>query len=88
MLDKKFKERPDQVKDPTEYPRTNPDPGLLVIFNQEEFESSRYNRREGTREDVNELLQSFGRMGFNVQDKYIFNDLERTRVLGELRNRE
>ncbi|KAF2881842.1 hypothetical protein ILUMI_24343 [Ignelater luminosus] len=83
-IKKKFIEDPEKVPDNREYVRSGTDPGLVVIFNQQQFESVDYSKRTGTNRDVNELILTFGRLGYNVEDKYIFNDLKRKEIIDEL----
>lgn len=83
----KFIENPNQIEDDYEYPRKGKDPGLVVIFNQESFDTN-LDLRKGSRRDVNELIQTFGRVGFNMEKRRIYNDLTREEILEELRTRK
>lgn len=86
-LQTRFIERhKDNVKDEYEYPRKGTDPGLVVIFNQENFEH--VSKRKGSRRDVNELIQAFGRIGYNIEKKYIHNDLTRKEIIQILKERK
>lgn len=79
-------EKPTELQDAYEYPRTGTDPGLVVIFNHERFDNQ--DLRKGSRRDVNELIQSLGRVGYNIEKKYIHNDLTRKEVLQVLQTRK
>ncbi|KAK4873487.1 hypothetical protein RN001_015516 [Aquatica leii] len=81
-----FKEDLNQNHDPDEYKRSGTDSGLLVIFNQLSYEDESYEFRKGTNQDVNELILTFGRLGFNVDEKYIFNNLDRGSFLNVIKN--
>lgn len=81
----KFVEKPSDLKDDYEYPRNGTDPGLVVIFNHESFLDSSVQFRKGSRRDVNELIQSFGRVGYNIEKNYIHNDLTRKEILKVLK---
>lgn len=56
----------------------------MVIFNHESYLDSTLQFREGSRRDVNELIQSFGRVGYNIEKNYIHNDLTRKEILNVL----
>lgn len=81
-----FVERENQEIDDYEYPRSGQDAGLVVIFNHERFNN--LDLRKGSRRDVNELVQSFGRVGYNIEKRYIHNDLTRKQVKAELKTRK
>lgn len=81
----KFVENANQIEDAYEYRRKGQDPGLVVIFNHERFDS--LDLRKGSRRDVNELIQSFGRIGFNMEKRHIYNDLTRKEFKGILKTR-
>lgn len=81
-----FVERNNQEIDNYEYPRNGKDAGLVVIFNHERFDQ--LDIRKGSRRDVNELVQSFGRIGYNIEKRYIHNDLTRKQVIAELKTRK
>lgn len=81
-----FVERENQEIDDNEYPRKGKDAGLVVIFNHEHFNN--LDLRKGSRRDVNELIQSFGRVGYNIEKRYIHNDLTRKQVKAELKTRK
>lgn len=82
----KFVEEPSEVQDDYEYPRTGTDPGLVVIFNHERFDY--LDLRKGSRRDVNELIQAFGRVGYNIERKHIHNDLTRKEIMNVLKERK
>lgn len=44
--------------------------------------------RKGSRRDVNELIQALGRVGYNIEKKYIYNDLTRKAIISVLRERK
>lgn len=67
------------LQDSYEYPRTGTDPGLVVIFNHERFDY--LDLRKGSRRDVSELVQAFARVGYNIEKKYIYNDLKRKEIM-------
>ncbi|KAJ8919924.1 hypothetical protein NQ315_006453, partial [Exocentrus adspersus] len=70
---KRFKERDHfRTDERFEYPRTGSDPGQILIFNQERFTYKP--ERKGSTRDVNEIIQSFQRLGYNVEKKDILND--------------
>lgn len=84
LLTNKFRELPNQIANPFEYPRNKREPGALVVFNQKHIIG--YNPRSGTDADVKELLISFGRMGFNIYEKYLHKDLDRRTFLERVKN--
>ncbi|XP_008199500.2 caspase-like protein isoform X1 [Tribolium castaneum] len=75
----RFIERQDLLLSPIEYQRKGNDPGLVLIFNQESFEDQPY--RLGSRKDVNEIIITMSRLGFNIHDENIFNNLKRDEIL-------
>ncbi|KAB0791990.1 hypothetical protein PPYR_13951 [Photinus pyralis] len=77
----KFTENPHAVEHEDEYPRTGSDPGLVVIFNQQTFGDDDEMARRGTNRDVNELILTFGRLGYNIEERYIYNNLKRFEIL-------
>ncbi|KAF5287192.1 hypothetical protein FQA39_LY16011 [Lamprigera yunnana] len=82
-----FKEDPNQIQDEDEYQRSGTDAGLVVIFNQESYDSSRnIEKRVGTNTDVNELILTFGRLGFNIERQHIHNNLKRKEILEVINN--
>lgn len=82
----KFVEDPSDLQDDYEYPRNGTDPGLVVIFNHERFEN--LDLRKGSRRDVNELIQSLGRVGYNIEKQHIHNDLTRREIMQVLKERK
>ncbi|XP_044269704.1 caspase-6-like [Tribolium madens] len=75
----RFVERQELLLSPFEYQRMGEDPGLVLIFNQELFEDQPY--RLGSRKDVNEIITTMSRLGFNIHDENIFNNLTRDQIL-------
>ncbi|KAF5290290.1 hypothetical protein FQR65_LT11624 [Abscondita terminalis] len=73
----RFKDRQHGVHS-DDYERLGKEPGLLVIFNQRTFNEE---IRHGSNRDVNELILTFGRLGFNVDTEYIFTDLSKDELL-------
>lgn len=69
---------------PFEYQRKGNDPGLVLIFNQESFSDKPY--RLGSRRDVNEIINCMSRLGFNINEKYIFTDYTREEILKTVRS--
>ncbi|KAF5287190.1 hypothetical protein FQA39_LY16009 [Lamprigera yunnana] len=82
ILIKRFEEDPKFVPNDYEYPRPGKDPGLIVIFNQQKFE--KFEERLGTNRDVNELILTLGRLGYNIEEEFIYNDLPKKDVLDKL----
>lgn len=74
--------------DEFEYKRSGKDQGLVVIFNQNQFDSSDLQKRLGTNRDVNEIVHCLGRLGYNIDGDLIFNDLTREEVLDKLKERK
>ncbi|KAK5640374.1 hypothetical protein RI129_011185 [Pyrocoelia pectoralis] len=82
----KFTENPQGIEHEDEYPRNGSDPGLVVIFNQQTFDGSDELVRLGTNRDVNELIVTFGRLGYNIEERYIYSDLRRCEILKEIKD--
>lgn len=78
-----FVENPEQVHDENEYKRCGTDPGLVVIFNQVNFDF--LDPRSGSNKDVNELIVTFGRLGFNIDRKYIHSDFTKAQIENQLK---
>lgn len=83
-----FIEQPSDLKDKYEYERNGTDAGLVVIFNHERFSNAGVGFRKGSRKDVNELIQSLGRVGYNIKKQYIHNDLTRKEIMKVLTERK
>lgn len=73
-------ERTNLLTSPFEYRRNGTDPGLVLIFNQENFESEQ-RTREGTRRDVNEIITTMSRLGFNMNKDRVYQDKTRKEIL-------
>ena len=80
----KFFERREHLEDEDEYKRAGSDQGLVVIFNQETFEGTEVSNREGTRKDVYELVTTLGRLGYNIDQRYILNDLKKKDIIEKI----
>ncbi|XP_022917986.2 caspase-3-like [Onthophagus taurus] len=59
-----FRDNGSNYSDSDEYPREGDDQGLVIIFNQEKF-------RPGSKNDVQNLQETFSKLGFNVKTPYI-----------------
>lgn len=79
----KFVERKHLLTDVFEYPRTGNDPGLVLIFNQENFDSQK--DRVGTRRDVNELLICLQRQGFNIGKDNVMHNAQPDEIKAKLK---
>lgn len=79
----RFKERP-STSHPTEYIRDKEEPGLVIIINQTFANDETRSERKGTENDVSELVTTFGRLGYNIEEKHILNDLKREKILQRL----
>ncbi|KAF5290287.1 hypothetical protein FQR65_LT11621 [Abscondita terminalis] len=69
-----------------EYYRTGKEAGLIVIFNHYSYLNNSSEKREGTNRDVNELILTFGRLGFNIDQNHIFIDKTRGEMIDEITN--
>ncbi|KAL1517926.1 hypothetical protein ABEB36_001625 [Hypothenemus hampei] len=69
----RFVERTHLNLEDLEYNRDRPDPGRIIIFNQEYFDTN--SQRMGSRRDVNEIIMCFQRLGFNIDEKDVQSDL-------------
>nr|ALF06104.1 caspase-3 [Dastarcus helophoroides] len=78
----KFTEKEHIPIDVTEYNRKGKEPGLVLIFNEENAENQPY--RKGSRRDVNEIILCFSRLGFNIYEDNICTDFTRKEVLEKL----
>lgn len=58
--------------DKFEYERKGDDPGLVLIFNQENFKN--LSTRTGSTRDVNEIIISMQRQGFNIHEDDIMTN--------------
>lgn len=68
------------INDPNEYVRdVNKEPGRVLIFNYT-FEKDKDLIRSGTQRDLETLISTFGRLGINVNEEDIQNDLKRSEV--------
>lgn len=76
------------TKDPNEYVRhPEKEPGRILIYNFT-FEDDPSKIRQGTKFDAETLICTFGRLGFNVKEDHIHNDLTRKEVMETLENGE
>lgn len=82
----KFVERKHFLADKFEYPRNGNDPGLVLIFNQENFEYEK--DRVGTRRDVNELVECLQRQGFNFGQNNIMHNASADEIKAKLKEGE
>ncbi|KAK4873489.1 hypothetical protein RN001_015518 [Aquatica leii] len=71
------------IQHPNEYQSSGTDPSLLVIFNLKTFEDD---VRLGSNTDVNEMVLSFGRLGHNVEQEFIYNDLLKNELLTTIKD--
>lgn len=82
--DQLFEENKNFYQDELEYPRNGTEPGLVLIFNQENFSSK--DRRFGSVRDVNEIMLCFSRLGFNIREEHIFSDYTRDEIFKAINN--
>lgn len=81
-----FKERTHFNLDYFEYPRLGTDPGKVLIFNHETYDDPGLSPRPGTRRDVNEIILSLQRTGFNIHEDDVMTDLTEKQVMDKLTN--
>lgn len=79
-----FKERAHFNLDYFEYPRNGTDPGKVLIFNHETYDDSGVSLRPGTRRDVNEIILSLQRTGFNIHGDDVMTDFTEKEVMDKL----
>ncbi|KAG5899360.1 hypothetical protein JTB14_036849 [Gonioctena quinquepunctata] len=82
---RKFTERKHFALDTLEYQRKGDEPGLILIFNQENFLDPDVKQRRGSRRDVNEIVICFQRQGFNIDEENILTDCGREIILAKLK---
>ncbi|KAK9882055.1 hypothetical protein WA026_018905 [Henosepilachna vigintioctopunctata] len=75
----RFEENQNFRTDRLEYKRTGSEPGLVIIFNFEEFENT--TARPGSSKDVDDIVTCLARLGFNINPKHIFNNLSKDEML-------
>lgn len=80
---KRFVEQQRELNDDLEYVRDKREPGLILIFNQQNFTDESLERR-GSDRDVQELIVSFGRIGYNIEEHNIFNNSTRKDIMSKL----
>lgn len=85
MLSKieEFQERHHLQLDKFEYSRHGNDPGLVLIFNQENCPN--FKPRSGTRRDVNEITICMQRLGYNIQKENVITDGTTSEILNKLK---
>lgn len=81
---KRFVERQTEITDDFEYIRDRREPGLILIFNQDNFQDFKLNRK-GSKKDVYELIVAFSRIGYNIEQDNIFNNYTRKDILEVLK---
>lgn len=83
-----FKEIPVQTKDDFEYDRSGSDPGLLILININKYDNDRHKQRRGSNKDVKDLINAFGKINFNINKKFIHENLSKSKILSFLKEGE
>ncbi|KAI4470577.1 caspase [Holotrichia oblita] len=77
-----YSEPQNTPRDELEYERNKSDQGLVIIFNQKKFQDE--SEREGTTKDVNDIIFTLGRLGYNIDEQYIFIDFTTKEILEKI----
>lgn len=80
LLSKTFEELKNKIKNPDEYSRLASEAGMLVILNQYTCQVG-FEDREGTQVDYHTWLKDFDRLGFNLNEKYMFDHSRRDQTI-------
>ncbi|CAH1179716.1 unnamed protein product [Phaedon cochleariae] len=81
-----FKERQNlAIDEKFEYKRDGNEPGLVIIFNHENFESPDLKPRRGSRRDVNEIITCKQRQGINISEDNILTDATTKEISDKLK---
>ncbi|CAG9824540.1 unnamed protein product [Phaedon cochleariae] len=81
-----FKERQNlTIDEKFEYKRDGNEPGLVIIFNHENFESPDLKPRRGSRRDVNEIITCKQRQGINISEDNILTDATTKEISDKLK---
>ncbi|GJQ67689.1 hypothetical protein Trydic_g16515 [Trypoxylus dichotomus] len=78
-----YVERDDKHPDELEYKRNGSDQGIVIIFNQAHFDNAK-EFRKGSTKDVNNIIFTLGRLGFNIDEKYLFSNLTHSQILEKI----